>query len=185
MAVVTIRPASIEDAAAIAEIYVDSWRSTYAGLLPDEVLLRLDAAQREARWWRRALSRRRGDLLIYVAEDSQHGVVGFASGGRPRDRDLDYGGEVYTLYVRDEFHGLGIGRRLFVVMSERLLAGAGASLVVWVLNGNPARYFYETLGGKCVARRNGTMGGAPIEELAFGWADVRELIALGKSGETG
>lgn len=182
---VTIRRASIEDAAAIARVYVDCWRSTYAGLLPDDLLLRPNAVEREERWWRRSLSRRRGGLLVFVAEDSAHGVIGFASGGPSRDRGLDYGGEVYTLYVDDDFQGLGIGRRLFVVVSERLAAGARDSVVVWVLNGNPARFFYEALGGKCVARRGGVMGGEPIEELAFGWEDVSELIALGKSGESG
>ena len=47
------RQAILDDAMAIAEIYVDSWRDTYAGLLPDDVLLRLNAANREVRWWRR------------------------------------------------------------------------------------------------------------------------------------
>ena len=53
---------------------------------------------------------------------------------------------------------------------------------MWVLKGNPARYFYETLGGKLVARRPTRLGGADIEELAFAWEDVSELIALGRSG---
>jgi L-amino acid N-acyltransferase YncA len=176
------RPAAPDDAMTIAEIYVDSWRSTYAGLLPDDVLLRLDAANREVRWWRRALSRRRRDLLVYVAEQTGHGVVGFASGGPSRGRGLPHDIEIYTLYLRDEFQGLGLGKQLFLGLSERLVARSNGSLVVWVLDGNPARYFYEAMGGKCVARRNGSMGGAEIEEVAYGWEDVRELIELGKSG---
>ncbi len=174
------RPATLDDAMAIAEIYVDSWRNTYAGLLPDDVLLRLDAANREVRWWRRALSGRRMDHLVYVAEHADHGVIGFASGGASRGRELTHEIEIFTLYLRDEFHGRGIGKKLFLSLSERLVTRSDGSLLVWVLDGNPARYFYEALGGKCIARRNGSMGGAEIEEIAYGWENVRELIELGK-----
>ena len=176
------RPALRDDAMTIAEIYVDSWRDTYAGLLPDDVLLRMDAANREVRWWCRALSGRRRDHLVYVADHAEHGVIGFASGGASRGRGLHHDIEIFTLYLRAEFHGLGIGKQLFVSLSERLVARSDGSLVVWVLDGNPARFFYEALGGKCIARRKGSMGGAEIGEVAYGWEDVRELIELGKSG---
>jgi L-amino acid N-acyltransferase YncA len=175
------RQAILDDAMAIAEIYVDSWRDTYAGLLPDDVLLRLNAANREVRWWRRTLSGRRQDQLVYVVEDAEHGVIGFASGGASRGPGLSHEIEIFTLYLRDEFHGRGIGKELFLTLSERLAARSDGSLVVWVLDGNPSRYFYEALGGKCIARRNGSMGGAEIEEVAYGWEDIRELIELGKS----
>ncbi len=178
---VVFRPASLDDAMAIAEIYVDSWRDTYAGLLPDDVLLRLDAANREVRWWRRTLSGRRQDQLVYVAEDADKGVIGFAGGGASRGAGLSHEIEIFTLYLRDEFHGRGIGKGLFLNLSERLAARSNGSLVVWVLDGNPARFFYEALGGKIIARRNGSMGGAEIEEVAYGWEDIRELIELGKS----
>ncbi len=180
-----IRPAALGDAQDIARIYVDSWRSTYAGLLPDQTLLRPNAVEREARWWRRALARHRRDNVVYVAEDTAEGLIGFASGGGTRNGQLPYGGEIYALYVRDDFQGVGVGRRLFTVTSERLLTNNGPTLLVWVLNGNPARFFYENLGGKFVARRSGEMGGEPIEEIAYGWEDIREMIALGKSGESG
>ena len=181
----TIRTATPSDAEAIARVYVDSWRSTYAGLLPDEVLLRLDATQREARWWRHALVRHRRSQLVLVADDATDGIVGFVSGGSSRDRRLSYDGEIYTLYLRDEYQGAGIGKRLFMEMTQRLAGRCGQSLVVWVLKDNPSRFFYEALGGRCVAHRPGSMGGAPIAEIAYGWEDVRETITLGKSGETG
>lgn len=173
------------DASAIANIYVDSWRSTYAGVLPDEVLLKLNSSDREKRWWRQVLGRYRRNHLVQVAEDSRDGVVGFASGGPARGDNLPYRSEIYTLYLRDEFHSKGIGKRLFVGMSERLFKTRGPSMMVWVLRENPSRFFYEALGGKFVARRTSSVGGAPVEEFAYGWEDVGELIALGKSDEAG
>jgi hypothetical protein len=50
------------------------------------------------------------------------------------------------------------------------------------LKGNPARFFYEALGGKLAGYRHGTMGGAAIEEIAFAWQDARALIALSDQG---
>lgn len=179
---VIVRPARREDAAAIARIYVESWRSTYAGLLPDKLLLRMNVADHEARWWRHALSRFRRNHFVYVAEWGDDGVVGFGSGGPSREQGLPYRGEIYTLYLGDEFHGRGIGKKLFQALAERCLRDYDRTLIVWVLAGNPTRFFYEALGGKPVARRPSTMGGAKIEEVAYGWEDVRALVALGRSG---
>ncbi len=38
---IQIRPATLEDATAIAAIHVQSWRETYAGIMPEEVIGRL------------------------------------------------------------------------------------------------------------------------------------------------
>lgn len=178
---VIIRQANERDAQPIAQIYVDSWRTTYAGLLPDRVLLNMNTAEQEGRWWRNVLQRFCRSMIVCVAEDERAGVIGFGSAGPARDPRLPYDGEVYTLYLRDDWRGEGVGGRMFVALSRRLAENRGPSLIVWVLNGNPARYFYQALGGKHVARRPTTLGGAPIEELAFAWEDVSELIALGRS----
>ncbi len=178
---ITIREAAPADAGSIARIYVESWRTTYAGLLPDELLLGLDAGDRESRWWRHAVSRRRGRDAVFVADSGADGMIGFVSGGDARDRRLGHDGEVYALYVDDDHHDLGVGKRLFTTMAAHLVETRRASLIVWVLDGNPARFFYEALGGKHIARRHGTMAGAAIEEIAYAWEDVRALVALGRS----
>lgn len=180
-----IRPAAIEDAGAIARIHIESWRSTYAGLLPDQVLLDLDSRIHEMRWWRHALSRRRPQHAVLVAEDDDEGVVGFGSCGPSRDRNLPFRGEIYTIYLRDEFQGDGIGKRLFLALTGNVLSHQGPSMVVWALKTNPNRFFYQALGGRYVARRTGTLGGAEIEEVAFGWDDVSDLVALGGTAGQG
>lgn len=177
----TVRKAAPTDARSISEIYVDSWRSTYPGLLPDDLLIGLDANAREARWWRRVLADRPSRHVAFVADSRDHGVVGFVSGGAARDRRFEYDGEVYTLYLRDDQQGIGLGKRLFTTVAARLVETRGPSLIVWVLKGNPARFFYEALGGKLVAHRHGSIGGAPIEEIGFAWQDARSLVALGRS----
>jgi len=176
-----IRAAQADDATAIARIHVESWQSTYAGILPDEVLLNLDSSQHEARWWRHVLGRFRRNHFVYVAEDAEGEVVGFASAGPSRHSTLPYRGEVYTIYLRDEFHGLGIGRRLFASTVLGVEAVRGPSIIVWCLSGNPSRYFYERMGGALVARRPSKVGASPVEEVGYAWEDVSELAVWGRA----
>ena len=181
----TVRKATPSDARSIAGIYADSWRNTYAGLMPDELLIGLDTDDRERHSWRHVLTRQSDNHLAFVAESNGLGVIGFSSGGLARDRQIEYDGEVYTLYVLDEHHGCGLGKRLFTTIAAQLVETYGSSMIVWVLRGNPARFFYEALGGKLVAHRYSTLGGGPIEEIGFAWEDVRALIALGQPDRDG
>ena len=150
-----VRAASAEDAAAIARIHVESWQSTYAGILPDEVLLNLDSAQYEARWWRHVLGRFRRNHFVYVAESPDGGVVGFASAGPSRNSGLPYRAEVYTIYLGDDYHGRGIGRQLFASAVAGAQEARGPSVIVWCLSQIPSRFFFRTPGrqsGSAAAR---------------------------------
>lgn len=80
-----IRCARVEDAAAIAEVHVETWRTTYAGMLPDDFLLNLSEEKYEASWWRHVLAGTNSRHYVYVADDEDAGVVGFCSGGRIRE----------------------------------------------------------------------------------------------------
>ena len=62
----TIRPARIDDASAIALVQVESWRTTYAGIVPDDYLASLNVELR-AQSWREHLQA--GAALLLVAED--------------------------------------------------------------------------------------------------------------------
>jgi len=177
MASITIRRARIEDAAGIAHVHVESWRSTYAGMLPEDMLIRLSSAEHEARWWRRVLGRFRRRHFVYVAEHTDAGVIGFISGGPSRDRNLQEEGEVYALYLLDEYHGQGTGKALFIKLAARLKRECGPSLLVWVLSTNPSRFFYEAMGGRRIATRDERMGDVAVTEAAYGWADTAELVA--------
>ena len=106
---VRIRPARLSDASAIADIQVETWRDTYAGLIPDRTLLGLSRT-RHIESWRRILRDTRADTITRVAEGPDSCVVGFANAGRSRPTNLSYDGEVYTLYVLPDHQGAGHGR---------------------------------------------------------------------------
>ncbi len=172
-----VRAALRDDAAAIARIFVDSWRDAYAGLLPSSYLVRL-SEPRQRMLWTREISRRGPHDGVLVAEHEHWGVIGFASFGPARDRAAGFEGEVYTLYVDPNHTGHGAGRALIRSAFTALWADGFRSAGVWALKGNPARYFYETEGGRLVAERPGAVAGRPVGEIAFGWPDIAPVAGL-------
>lgn len=173
---VTLRFARPGDAGELARIYVESWRETYAGLLPDARLATMSEEHQAAAWRRHIQAGPKAGVVI-AAEIADYGLVGLANLGPARDRGLlRFTGEVYALYVDTNFTGRGIGRGLLRA-SFRLLAERGfGAAVIWALKGNPARWFYEAQGGRPVAEREGRLWGADITEIAFGWDNLAAAL---------
>jgi ribosomal protein S18 acetylase RimI-like enzyme len=169
-----VRQARLTDAQAIGRIEVETWRTTYAGMLPDRVLLGM-SEQRQIASWAGFLRHRPGDVFVAEAEGSQ-GLSGFGNCGPQREQTLGYGGEVYTLYVRPEAQGAGVGRELLLALFARLIHCGHRSALIWVIRANPSRFFYERLGGKLALHRPIPLGGAPVEAVAYGWRDLRALL---------
>jgi len=164
-----VRPAELDDSAAIARVHVATWRTTYGGLLPEDFLASLDAAGYEQRW-RRTL-RERPDH-VYVAEEHDM-VVGFASGGRERAGETGYSGELYAIYVLREAQGRSHGRRLVQAVVGGLREMGLTDMIVWVLRENrTARDFYEKLGGVFVRSQPITIGSALLQEVSYGWKSL-------------
>ncbi len=177
---VTIRRATVADAAAIAEVHVETWRDAYAGLVPSRVLVGM-RRQNKAAMWSQALGSDRKRQVVMVAEDDAACVVGFGSCGRAKGVDLAHHGEVYTLYVLPDHQGRGIGRRLLAALFDALLASGSRSALVWVLAANPARFFYQTAGGAWIAVREERLWGATLREMAYGWDDLEQAVAVLRS----
>jgi ribosomal protein S18 acetylase RimI-like enzyme len=168
-----IREATLEDAADIARAHIDSWRTTYAGLVSDEVLANLSYERRESQW-REVLDARHE--VVYVAENEAGQIVGFASGGPERSGDKGFDGELYAIYLLAEYQKQGIGSQLTLAVAKRLAKIGFRSLFVWVLSNNPARGYYERIGGQRAAEQDIEIGGSKLVESGYGWRDIGELI---------
>ena len=171
---VTIRPASASDARGIARVHVRTWQAAYRGQLPDDLLEGLSVDQR-ARLWDRifAQGKASGTEAVFVAEDPEPRVVGFASAGPNRGEEGEFEGELQTLYVLPAFQRRGLGRRLFLTICEALWALGRGSLIAWVLASHQqARGFYEALGGRLVGEKREPWGGEEVREVAYGWRSL-------------
>jgi ribosomal protein S18 acetylase RimI-like enzyme len=174
---VHIRRGTPKDAAAIGRVHVETWRSAYAGLLPDAMLARM-SGWRQTAWWSRALGDPAEQRGIFVADDEEMGVVGFGSCGAVREIPEGLNGteqrvgEVFTLYVESDFQDQGLGRRLLDAMFRQLHADGFDTAILWMLAANPTRFFYEGLGGAVVGHRLDRMSGTEVEEVAYAWRDL-------------
>jgi GNAT superfamily N-acetyltransferase len=168
---VHIRPALQADLPGIAEVLVDTWRSTFQGVLPDDFLNGMSYAHQEERH-RRTIQK--PSVSYFVAETLNQGqIVGFASGGPNRHPELPYSGELYAIYVREGFQDQELGRRLFHSIALDLCRFGLSQMIVWVLANNPNRAFYERLGGRPLSTKPITLGSATVQQVAYGWDDLK------------
>src|SRR3546814_12015085 len=92
-----LRPALPRDADDIARVHVETWQSTYAGLVPSEYLARMSVARSAPQWHRAAApAETRNDLMVAEADRT---VVGFVSFGPTRTPARPHRGVGYAPFV--------------------------------------------------------------------------------------
>lgn len=170
----TVRLARDSDVLPIAKVHITSWRETYLGILPKHMLTRLSIAG-EAIRWQRMFDRpdAANQSLVFVA-DQDGAILGYGSCGEQRTEllhDRGFTAEVGELYVLGCAQHRGVGSKLMRAMAAALVGLGHAAMSLWVLEQNsPARDFYERIGGRLVAAKQGGVG-----EVAYGWSDLRQL----------
>ena len=169
-----IRAALADDAPAIAHVHVDNWRTTYKGIIPDDTLANLSYERREA-FWHEAIINDDAPQRVFVAEEDEQ-IVGFASCGPERTNNPDYTGELYAIYLFHQHQCQGIGRALTHAVAKRLREQGHAGMLVWVLEHNPSRKFYEALGGQEIERKPISIGSVDLIEVAYGWRNLEMLL---------
>lgn len=178
---VTLMKANIAHARGIARVYVDAWRTTYAGLLPARALTGM-SYDRQTVEWAHQIRHKGLHSPILVALDARGTVAGMTSFGKARIDDLPAAadftggnsvtGEVFTLYVHPDNQDRGIGRELMAAAFAGLREKGLARAYVWVLDSNPARYFYERMGGRYVADRTEDLWGIGVRQCAYAWPEI-------------
>jgi GNAT superfamily N-acetyltransferase len=132
---VSVRIAWADDAAAVAELQVRAWRTTYAGVLPDQALALDPEATSQA--WAAAL-RSPGDARnrVLVALERNR-VVGFAVISPATDPDCDpvADAELQELVVDPDERGKGHGSRLLQAVADTMRADRFTRAVTWTLAG--------------------------------------------------
>ena len=180
---VRIRPATVEDAAGIAEVQVATWRTAFRGVVADRALERLSVEGRMERW-SGILS---GDGRTAFVAEAEGGVVGFVDGGTNRDTAPPFdafSGELRAIYVLDAHQRGGTGRRLVRALVDWLLQAGHRSMLVWTLEASPFRAFYEGLGGRRVGSKEVEIDEVPYVGIAYGWDDLTAL-RQGLGGDEG
>ena len=164
------------DAQAIAHVQRESWRTSYAGILPLDVIAS-HAGTSDSIAWKRRISRQGPDAATWIAERSGK-IVGFASCGPARDALRGLDAEIYSLYVLHEEQRRGVGRELVRACARHFARRGLFGFYLWVLKANRARMFYGALGGEEVGEKVERLGRHDFAEIAYGWSDLTGLIAV-------
>lgn len=141
-----------------------------------EILSGLSYGERQE-LWDDILSPSRADARCCVAETQEPRIVGFACGGLESEGNQSYRGEIYSIYLLEDYQRMGVGRRLLLSIARQLLNDGLGSVLLWVFEDNQsARRFYESMGGEVIRRKEINIGGADLVEVAYGWKDIATLI---------
>jgi len=157
---IVVRDAVADDIPALAELHVTTWNATYRTTRGPTVATRT--------WqWHDVFSKpQRRDFVLVLAD--RHGrLIGF-TWGKPHGGDVS--GELSKIYLRWEYHGLGLGRRMMAETARRFLDRGIDSFILHAELSNPTLGFYDRLGGERLLDDRGQFTGAYI------WRDVRGLI---------
>lgn len=170
-----IRRAIKEDAKGIAEVHVKSWQETYKGIVDQKYLDSLKAEDR-FRMWEAGLSSENKTGVVFVAENSDGQIVGFASFGPERTKRYKADGELYAIYLLEEYKGRKIGSKLFYEGINELMANY-SSVLVWVLEDNDSKLFYEKFGPEKAGEEEITIAETAFKEIAYIWKDIKVLYS--------
>jgi len=135
-----IREARAVDAAGLAKVTVDSWKTTYASIVPAEFLASL-SYKKNTPVWRTRLSDSASTWSYYVAEDDKAKIIGFVGGGTERNGNSVYTAELGFIYLLQTYQRKGIGRQLTATLANRLIQQGHHSMMVWTFAANPNRLF--------------------------------------------
>lgn len=139
-----IRLAKPEDAEGICNVSVLTWKKTYAGLVPDEVLAQKVVTQQKIEQWKDRIIKG-SDTSIFVLENNNQ-ILGFLWGGIARDTALSAYKEIYAFYILPEIQGQGYGRKFFEMFCQKYNT---TNVYAYVLKDNPSEGFYKKLGFVC------------------------------------
>jgi GNAT superfamily N-acetyltransferase len=174
---IAVRPAKPADAARIARVHYESWQTTYAGILPLDVISS-QAGRKSESAWRKRLSLATVGEITFVAERGGE-IVGFANCGDARHRLEGLEAEIYALYVLQAHQRRGVGRELVRACARHFVLHGHFGFYLWVLKANRARLFYETLGGEEIGEKSERLGLHSFSEIAYGWHELTSLVVVG------
>lgn len=171
-----VRAATLEDAAAIAKVRIDSWRATYRGMVPDAYLDAMDLEDSTSLWVRILSAPPGANRAVFVAE-SAAGIIGFSAGMMLDEAKFGCNSELTGIYLRTDAQRLGLGRQLVKAVAQECLARDATGMLLWVLSKNQiGRRFYEKLGGELLIEQPFTWDGLDLHEAGYGWRQLSALV---------
>lgn len=173
-----IRDATVADAPAMGTLMVETWLNAHRDQIPGHLweARRLEwTPEVSEHGWRRTIAAiangSAADDAVLVACDvdrGAHRIVGIANCVVSRHESIL---DVSALYVLKENQRRGVGRTLLKAVTSRFVGRGLETMEIAVLKANqPARRFYEHLGGELERERYSNEGGDVLPEVVYRWS---------------
>lgn len=167
MDTVVIRKMKKEDVKGVVSIHINGWRTAYRGIIDADYLDDMDVDAKQYDYQNRVKDKEEN---ILVAEQNQK-IVGFcryAEDNRFSKQNTDIDCEVVALYIDYEHKRQGIGTKLFSAVREKMIEKGKRKMIVWCLEKNePAKQFYQKMGGKAGQEKKACIGGKEYKGIGF------------------
>ncbi|AWE07162.1 GNAT family N-acetyltransferase [Lysinibacillus sp. 2017] len=169
-----IRSATLQDAAGIAKVHVDSWRTTYRGIIPQNFLDNLSYEQR-TKLWQKNIADSNG--AIFVAVNNANEIIGFVVGEK-RETNLELNAsDLSAIYLLEQWQGNGVGRLLLNAVMQSFKEKGFQKIYVEVLAENKTRHFYEYYGAEYVKTVQLKFDGKVVDEDIYVWNDIDAVLS--------
>lgn len=162
---IEVRPATLRDAKAIAEIHASSSQAAFKALFPGEQAPTVSVEKGQT-YWRDAIEFAEPQVLVAV-EGAQ--VVGFVGFDRSRDKGTpNTMGEIWAIYAAASHWGQGVGLALWDAARDGLVDEGCTKVSIWVPLGNERALRFHDLAGfkrEMTTIKTVPMGAVKVEEI--------------------
>lgn len=143
---IIIRESTLSDANEVAAIHVKSWQQSYRSIIDEHYLENISFSDRLE--LRNKILQSNDPNQIHLVAVYEETIIGFCDAGSAFESAANYRGEIYAIYLLEEFKKLGVGQRLLQAAHEFLAQKKLLPYVAWVLKANhSACAFYQKNGG--------------------------------------
>jgi GNAT superfamily N-acetyltransferase len=172
-----LRQAVNSDAASIANLHAESWRSAYRGILSNDYLDDDIFTERQS-YWQKSLNASHPERRHVLLAEQDKNVLAFVSVFL--DKKPEHGALLHNLHVLPTLKGQGLGRLLMREAAQWTRLQNVNHMHLWVFEINhEARKFYEALGGKVVEKRlESVAGNVEKDILRYYWQDLKPLVEV-------
>ena len=174
---IVIREGRIEDSKGIATVHLVTWQKSYRDFFPHEKLDNFSIEEYALTWEKRIQSNDENEICLFIAEDKESGIVGFATGGRAGkfDKPSTFDCEIYTIYVLNDYHRKGIGSALVQQLLQVFRSKEWKTMIIWTFKESIFRLFYEKLGGVPSESQKYEKWDTKHELSGYVWDNISEI----------
>lgn len=130
---------SMDDRNKLSNIYEESWKHAYRGIIPQDYLNAIPKGQ-----WNKNFDITGWNTVVLIKDGAYIGTSSFC---KSRFEKYSDSGEVISIYLLPEYMGKGYGNKLLNFVMNEIIEQGFKEVFLWVLEDNHiARRFYENYG---------------------------------------